>query len=187
MSKKILLIMSDTHIPERAEEIDKLIIDFIKMKTYDIVIHAGDLTDENVLSQIKSFGIKHYIVQGNMDYLDLPEKEIFEVYDIQIGVIHGNQVRPRGNIDALTAIAKEIGVSILISGHTHSPFIIFHPLGVLHINPGSITGAWGGGGGTMIPSFAVIEISEDKIVIVKLYEVIYNKIKLQKEEIFRFI
>lgn len=180
-----MLILSDSHIPERARELDELVLDFIKSKVYDVVVHAGDLTDEYVLHQVKLFGSKCYVVQGNMDYLDLPEDEVFEIYGIKIGVIHGDQVRPRGNIKALTAIAKDLGVQVLISGHTHSPFIVFD-YGVLHINPGSVTGVWGGGGGSMKPSFVEIEISEDRLVYVKLYELINNRIVLARDESYRF-
>ncbi|MEM1559992.1 MAG: metallophosphoesterase [Ignisphaera sp.] len=185
--KKLTLIISDSHIPERAEEIDKYIIDFVKSKLYDIVVHAGDLVGVEVLDTIKSFGSIHYVVQGNMDYLDLPEKEIFEVYGIRIGVIHGDQVRPRGNINALSAIAKNMGVQILISGHTHSPFILFDSSGILHVNPGSITGVWSGSGGSMIPSFIEMEIYENKLVYLKLFELALDKIVLKKEEKFKFV
>lgn len=184
--KKVILIISDSHIPERAYEIDEHIVNFIKSKVYDVVIHAGDLTDEQILDQVKSFGLRCYVVQGNMDYLDLPEKESFEIYGIHIGVVHGDQVRPRGNIKALTAIAKEMNVEILISGHTHSSFIVLDPAGVVHINPGSVTGVWGGGGGSMIPSFIEMEVYENRIVKVRLYELNGNSVVLRKEEKFTF-
>lgn len=186
MDKKRLLIMSDTHIPERAEEIDRKIIEYIALRRYDIAVHAGDLVSEDVLNQIRSFAPTSYVVQGNMDYLHLPESEVFEVYGVPIGVIHGDQVRPRGNIEALTVIAKKLAVSILISGHTHKPFIVFDPRGVLHVNPGSITGVWGGGGGSMIPSFIEIDIYNNKTVDVRLYELISDSIELQREERIRF-
>lgn len=185
--KIVMLIMSDTHIPERALEIDSTIINHIKSTEYDIVVHAGDLTEEYVLNQIKSFGKRHYIVQGNMDYLDLPSEEVFNVYSLKFGVIHGDQVRPRGNIENLSIIAKSLDVSILISGHTHIPFIVFHSTGILHINPGSITGAWGGGGGTMIPSFVETEVYRNGLIIVKLYEFSGNKIELKRIEKYKFI
>ncbi|MEM1644320.1 MAG: YfcE family phosphodiesterase [Ignisphaera sp.] len=185
--KKLLLIISDSHIPERAEEIDEHIINFIRSRFYDVVVHAGDLVEVEVLDLIKSFGSIQYVVQGNMDYLNLPEEEIFEVYGIKIGVIHGDQVRPRGNINALSTIAKNMGVHILISGHTHSPFIVFDPSGILHVNPGSITGVWSGSGGSMTPSFVEMEIYESKLVHLKLYELVLGNLTLKREERFKFV
>ncbi|MEM0489702.1 MAG: YfcE family phosphodiesterase [Ignisphaera sp.] len=184
--KTILLLISDTHIPERASEIDTRIVDYIKLSRYDIVVHAGDLTEEYVIDQIKHFGKHIYVVQGNMDYLDLPEEEVFDVYSIRFGVVHGDQVRPRGNIEALSTIAKRLGASILISGHTHYPFISLDSTGILHINPGSVTGVWGGGGGAMLPSFIELEVYSDGIVVVKLYELIEDKIELKRVENYRF-
>lgn len=185
--RKTLLVISDSHIPERAFRIDEHILSFIRSRNYDIVVHAGDLVDEGVLEQIKGFGSEYYVVQGNMDYLNLPEQERFKVYNVNIGVIHGDQVRPRGNIKALTAIAKDLEVDILISGHTHSPFIVFDPAGVLHINPGSVTGAWGGGGGSFTPSFIEIEmLKEEGIAYIRLYELRQGNIILQREERYKF-
>ncbi len=169
MKRYRLLVVSDTHIPERASsvppEAEKLIEE---QKPYDVVIHAGDLVSEDVLEWLKTLAPRHIVVQGNMDYLDLPERQTIELPSIRIGVVHGHQVRPRGNIEQLTTIAKRMGVHILVSGHTHSPFLVEY-MGILHVNPGSLTGVWGGGGGSMKPSLAIIEV-EDSTVKVTIYE-----------------
>ncbi|MCS7110991.1 MAG: YfcE family phosphodiesterase [Ignisphaera sp.] len=163
------LIIGDSHIRERAEWFPQMFVDHFKNRTYDFVIHTGDLVDYDVIDYVKSLANRAYIVQGNMDYLDLPEHQVFEVFSIPIGVIHGDQARPRGNIAALTRISMSLGVLILVSGHTHTPFIIFNS-GVLHINPGSVTGVWGGGGGSMTPSYVEIEILRSRNVDVRLYQ-----------------
>ncbi|MCI4438203.1 MAG: metallophosphoesterase [Ignisphaera sp.] len=168
--KKLLLVMSDSHIHERADWFPQEFIDIFKHRKYDVVVHAGDLIDYDVLEFVKSLAKEVYIVQGNMDYLsDLPEEAVFDVFGLRVGVVHGDQVRPRGNIHALTAIAKSLGASILISGHTHAPFVTVHE-GVLHVNPGSVTGVWGGGGGSLIPSFIELEISSTGEVTITVYE-----------------
>jgi vacuolar protein sorting-associated protein 29 len=38
---------------------------------------------------------------------------------IRIGVIHGHQCVPNGDLDSLSAIARQMDVDVLISGHTH--------------------------------------------------------------------
>ena len=178
----VLLVMSDSHIHERADWFPKEFLEMFKSRTYDIVVHAGDVVDQDVLEFIKSLGKRVYVVQGNMDYLDLPEEQIFDVFGVRIGVVHGDQVRPRGNIKALTMLAKNMGVSILISGHTHSPFIVVES-GVLHINPGSVTGVWGGGGGSLTPSFIELEIYSDGKAFVKLHELVKGVVKTRSETI----
>ena len=56
-------------------------------------------------------------------------------------MIHGHQVLPWGDIDALTNVQRELGCDILLSGHTHQ-------IGIkakdkkFYINPGSISGAF---------------------------------------------
>jgi putative phosphoesterase len=179
------LVIGDSHIHERADEFPEKFVAYFKNRKYDFVIHTGDLIDYDVLEYVKSLASSAYIVQGNMDYIDLPEHEIFELFGISIGVIHGDQVRPRGNITGLTRMARSLGVSILISGHTHTPFILFDS-GILHINPGSVTGVWGGGGGTMTPSFIELKVLDTKRVDITLYQLENNEIRLLKEESILF-
>ena len=169
-----VLILGDSHIHDRADEIPGEFMDIFASGSYEIVIHTGDLVDPDVLSLVKKLGRRQYVVRGNMDYLDLPKQAVFEVGGVKIGVVHGDQVRPRGNIEALTRIAKTINVNVLVSGHTHAPFITEHE-GVIHVNPGSVTGVWGGGGGSMRPSFIEMTVMDDKID-VELYELVNNRV-----------
>ncbi|MEM0026480.1 MAG: YfcE family phosphodiesterase [Ignisphaera sp.] len=182
MERYLILVMSDSHIHERADWFPNEFVELFKNRRYDVVIHAGDVVDQDVLDYVKSLGKKTYVVQGNMDYLDLPEEEIVDVFGVKIGVVHGDQVRPRGNIGALTMIAKSVGASILVSGHTHSPFITVDS-GVLHVNPGSITGVWGGGGGSFKPSFIEIELYRNWVARIVLYEIEKGRIVTREETV----
>ncbi len=179
-------MISDSHIPDRASEIPSRIRTFIEGKSYDIVVHAGDFIDYKVIEYVRTLGREVYMVQGNMDYVNLPEKEVFEIFGIGIGVIHGDQVHPRGNIPNLSRIARELNVRILISGHTHAPNIVFDS-GILHINPGSITGVWGGGGGSLIPTFIELTINSDGLTFIDLYALRENNIKLYTKECIKFL
>lgn len=153
-----MLVVSDSHIPDRADEIPREITDFIEeSKPYDIVVHAGDLTSRGTLEYFSSLGSKAYIVQGNMDWLDLPESEVFEVHRVKIGVIHGDQVYPRGDLKGLTRIAASLGVRVLVWGHTHKP-LLAKVGNVIHINPGSITGAYSGTGASYGPSLVIANV-----------------------------
>lgn len=170
MDRALGLVMSDSHIPERAEWFPRKFLEIFEGKRYDFVVHAGDLVSSEVLEFLRGLSRRLYVVMGNMDYLyHLPESERFEVLGVPIGVVHGDQVRPRGNIDALTQLAKYMEVSVLISGHTHSPFVTVKDE-ILHVNPGSVTGVWGGGGGSMRPSFVELEVAEGGLLRAMLYE-----------------
>lgn len=163
-----ILVVSDTHIPYRAQKVPDSMLRLISNLEYDVVVHAGDLCEKSVLEWLKSLGGELYVVQGNMDYLPLPETAKFQADDVYIGVVHGHQVYPRGNLEKLTGIARKMGVHILISGHTHYPLVSLHH-GILHVNPGSLTGVWGGGGGSMKPSLAHITIKGCNVH-VEIYE-----------------
>jgi len=165
-----VLAVSDTHIPERATRIPRELEEFVSRRGYDVVVHAGDLVEEGVLDFLRSLGREVYAVRGNMDYLRLPRYARFEVGGVAFGVFHGDGIYPRGSIPLLSKVAVKLGVGVLISGHTHAPFVAYDKVGVVHVNPGSLTGVWGGGGGSGVPSLAEIALLEGGRVLVELYE-----------------
>jgi hypothetical protein len=173
-----VLAIGDTHIPRRASWLPKEISTFLSSEKFDIVICTGDLTDKRVLDYFDALAEKFVVVKGNMDWLDLPEHEVLK--EIKTGVIHGDQVYPRGNRNQLAKMAKKLGVDVLITGHTHSPDI--HMKDVLLLNPGSATGAWGGGGGSLKPSFMLLRIKDLEITI-ELYE-LEDRLKCTQKEVF---
>ncbi len=175
-----ILIIGDAHIPDRAYEVPRPIEEFIdRNKPFDIAVYTGDFTGEEVYEWFKTLGKRVYAVEGNMDYLQLPMYEVFEVSDIRFGVIHGDQVYPRGNVKKLSKIAKKLNVSVLFSGHTHAPFIKVYE-NVLHVNPGSLTGVWGGGGGSGIPSLIIVLLRSKEELELQLYELVDEELKLRK-------
>ncbi len=133
----ILGLISDTHIPERANELPKKVLEIFE--EVDLILHSGDITDQSVLDKLNEIApVK--AVQGNMDRaygLDLPKNIVLEIENKKVGVIHG-QVYPRGDTQQLYYTAKELEVDILVSGHSHQPQIE-QIKNVLLLNPGSPT------------------------------------------------
>ncbi|MCX8184151.1 MAG: YfcE family phosphodiesterase [Sulfolobales archaeon] len=171
---------SDSHIPERAEWLPKSVEQYVLSEKFDVVIHAGDVVDEELIEFFRKYvSSELYVVRGNMDYLKLPRYVKIAVEGVDLGVIHGDRVYPRGNIAALTRAAITLKTKLLISGHTHTSFIVYDRSGVLHVNPGSITGVWSGVGGSGVPSFAELRVSS-KTVTVALYEILGDTL-IQKE------
>ena len=130
-------VISDTHIPERAEKIPDIVFDIFK--DVDIILHAGDLVSTDVLKQLEKVAPTR-CVQGNMDKyygLDLPKNHIITVESYKIGLNHG-EVYPRGDTQQLKYIALELDVDILITGHTHWAFIKKLE-NIILLNPGSPT------------------------------------------------
>jgi len=114
-----VLLIGDTHIPDRAEAIPRPLLEYIEnLKPWDIVGFTGDLTSEEILEWTRSLGRQVYVVRGNMDYLPLPKHSIFNIGDIVFGITHGDGVYPRGDIVKLSRQAQELGVQVFMTGHT---------------------------------------------------------------------
>ena len=130
-------VISDTHIPERAEKIPEAVFDIFK--DVEMILHAGDLVSTAVLHELENLA-PTLCVQGNVDKmcgLKLPKRETIKVDNVKIGIDHG-EVYPRGDTLQLKYIGMEMGVDVLITGHTHTPFI--KEVGkMLLLNPGSPT------------------------------------------------
>ena len=48
-----------------------------------------------------------------------PDQKVVTVGQFRIGLTHGHQVVPWGDIESLSLIQRQLDVDILISGHTH--------------------------------------------------------------------
>ena len=118
---KRVLVISDTHIPERAKKLPE---QFVKeIQPPDIILHAGDFTNLEVLEQLKKLG-KVYAVWGNMDDGNikklLPETEILEMEGKKIGIYHG--------YGALDGLEKKVydkfdkKLDVIVFGHSHTPY-----------------------------------------------------------------
>ena len=116
-------VISDTHIPDRAEVIPQQIID--DFKNVDMIIHAGDFADVATLNQLKNLCPKLVGVAGNMDAAQikdkLPEKYILKIGKFKIGITHGIG-HPDGLVDLLGRIFKNDSVDAILFGHSHKPF-----------------------------------------------------------------
>ncbi|PIP20644.1 MAG: YfcE family phosphodiesterase [Candidatus Omnitrophica bacterium CG23_combo_of_CG06-09_8_20_14_all_40_11] len=132
-------VIADTHIPDCGKEIPQQILE--AFKKVDMVIHAGDLVDLNVLDKLKAVCKNVRAVWGNMDSYEvrkeLPEKEIIELGNYKIGIIHGYG-HPNKLIDLVTGIFKNDFINLIIFGHSHSA--LNEKRGnIIYFNPGSPT------------------------------------------------
>ncbi len=130
-------VISDTHIPERATKIPEVVFEIFK--DVELILHGGDLVSMTVLHELENLA-PTLCVQGNMDRmygLKFPKNEIINVNDVNIGIDHG-EVYPRGDTQQLKYLGLEMGVDVLITGHTHVPFIKEVDKMIL-LNPGSPT------------------------------------------------
>lgn len=87
-----------------------------------------------------------------------------EICGLKIGVIHGHQIIPWGDEEALFNKATEMGAEVLVSGHTHELKFSEHK-GVHFINPGSMTGAYSTQCIDSVPSFIILEIKQHEVIV----------------------
>ncbi|MEM2110199.1 MAG: YfcE family phosphodiesterase [Candidatus Odinarchaeota archaeon] len=179
-----LLVLGDLHIPGRAREINPYIREYLNRnkQSYELILCTGDLTSAKILDYLSTLG-EFIVVRGNMDNIELPEYIVRTVHGLKLGLIHGDQVYPRGDCEMLSKIAKRLGVKILISGHTHSSFAIQYDKTIL-LNPGSVTGAWGGGDYSGIPEFMEADFTEDRVLTVYVHSLPQDRI-VSVEHIFK--
>jgi hypothetical protein len=131
-------VISDTHIPINTLNISGEIKKHFK--DVDLIIHAGDLIDLSVITELKKIA-PVAAVAGNMDnhnvQAKLPKKEVIKIGKFQIGLIHdpGNIKKKAEVLNNNFAHEK---LDIVIYGHTHTPKCeIFK--NVVFFNPGSAT------------------------------------------------
>jgi len=153
-----IVVVSDNH--GLVKELEDIYFRYKNEASY--FFHCGD-SEMDELHPI----IKHYkTVNGNCDDHAFPREYVFNIEDKKILVIHGHYHSVKYNLNSLYLYALEIGVDIVLFGHTHFPLVDYHK-NITFINPGSILANRGIRG----RSYAVIEINND-LIKVKHYDMI---------------
>lgn len=147
MSKK-LGIISDTHNKLRPEVLEIL-------KTCDCILHAGDVTKEEILDQIRFLG-NLYVVRGNNDG-GLGEKYC-KVLKFEINGVNFVMAHERRHL-----IGQTEGADVAVFGHTHKYFEE-QSENLLWLNPGSCGYPRFGGAVTM----AVMQMEDGKYHVEKI-------------------
>ncbi len=133
---KRIVAIADTHFGPADIRLPTEVVDAFKKA--DIIVHAGDFTCSDMLKYMQSMG-DFRGVQGNMDSKSirvlLPERLVFEVNGLKIGVIHGEQ-GPAGFIDRVSATMNDLKCQLVICAHIHNPFIEKRG-NTVYLNPGS--------------------------------------------------
>ena len=114
----------------------------------------------------------------------MPETKVVKIGAFQLGLVHGHQIVPWGDSEALGAMQRQLDCDILISGHTHI-FSAYEAEGKLFINPGSATGAFSPSfclDKEPTPSFVLMDVQAQQRVVVYVYELVGEEVKVKKIE-----
>ncbi len=131
--------MSDTHLPRRAKELPRELLD--QVARADVVIHAGDWVDTATLDLLEARSHRLIGVYGNNDGPELrsrlPEVAYAELGGLRLGVVHETgaaQGRERRCAERFPEL------DVLVFGHSHIPWDSTSADGRLRLlNPGSPT------------------------------------------------
>jgi putative phosphoesterase len=136
-----IAVLADTHV-NTLEHLPKKIIDAIS--TVDLIIHAGDFTDVQVLKELKQLR-EVKAVQGNMDSMELktvlPVKEIVEIGNKRVGITHGSG-SPWGIEERVRKMFESDRIDIIVYGHSHQSQNKVAD-DILLFNPGKATDSFG--------------------------------------------
>lgn len=139
-----IAVVGDTH--GRIEAITRE----LKKTTFNHLIFTGDFySDAKRISYHVQTGFDG--VLGNCDPYDhsLQEELLLEIFDKKIYVVHGHQYNVKRDLNRLFYRAQELGVHIVIYGHTHMANCEYIE-DILFINPGSPSRPRGGSERTYI-------------------------------------
>ncbi|WP_096423341.1 metallophosphoesterase family protein [Microcella alkaliphila] len=138
-----LLLISDTHLPVRANELQPQVWQLVDEA--DLVIHAGDWVDEATVDALAGRASRLVGVAGNNDgpaiWKRLGEVAHVEVEGVRIAVIHetGAAAGREKRCDERFGSGSSDPADLLVFGHSHIPWDSTTPGGLRLLNPGSPT------------------------------------------------
>ena len=137
--------MGDCHIPHKSSDIPEQFKSLLVPGKLDYVICTGNICNAETKTWIESLSPSKdssVFVSGDADEVPgLSERQCVTIGGFKFGIIHGHQVVPWGDLEALGTVQRELECDVLIFGHTHTEKILAQN-GIFFLNPGSITGAY---------------------------------------------
>lgn len=137
-------IISDTHVPTRADEVPSWVVD--ELGRADHTIHAGDFDSRKAYGRIESLANGLTAVRGNTDSptIDLPRIATVEIGGVTFAVTHGSGSPTGWAQRVVETVGAESGDRdrdpVAVAGHTHE--VVDETVdGTQILNPGSATGA----------------------------------------------
>ena len=163
MNPELVLVVGDMFVPQRSPDIDEQFKSILIPNKLQHVLSLGNIGSRESYDWLKSLSNDFHSVKGDFDEGDIPEKECVHIGDFNVGLIHGHQVLPWGDLESLANVQRSLGCDLL-SGHTHKTSIKVKE-NKLYINPGSISGAFSPLIEDTIPSFILMVLQGEEAII----------------------
>ena len=128
-----LAVISDTHLPRGSRVLPQACLE--QLATADAILHAGDLIELSILSELERIGPPVHAVRGNVDSAELqarlPLTRVVIVDGARIAMVHDGGPADR-RLDRLRRRFPD--ADAVVFGHSHMPlheerdgFAIFNP------------------------------------------------------------
>jgi putative phosphoesterase len=134
------LVLADTHLGAgRGERLVSLLGD--RLRRASAILHAGDITDASVLTELERFAPVHAVLGNNDHGLNLPVQRVVELGGCRIAMVHDS-----GDAAGRSARLQRWfpDADAVVFGHSHLPWHEVHRRDgdghvQHHLNPGSAT------------------------------------------------
>jgi putative phosphoesterase len=155
-----LVILSDTHVPQRARALPDAV--WAAIDRADVVVHAGDWNGIPLLDEVEARAHRLIAVRGNNDGPEfddrLPEVARAEVAGIAFAVVHDTGPAEKRERRAEREFSD---ADVLVFGHSHIPWDTVSPRGLRLLNPGSPTDRRRQPSGTYLTAIAEAGVLRD--------------------------
>ncbi|TFK26019.1 Metallo-dependent phosphatase [Coprinopsis marcescibilis] len=133
------------------------------------ILCTGNVCDKETYEYLRTISPDVDVVKGDYD-----ESSVF----LSSVTVQHNTV---GDVESLGAIARQMDVDVLVSGHTHI-FQAIENNNKFLVNPGPASGAWSGVfTSDPISSFALMDI-QGNVVVTYVYQLIEGEVRVEKIE-----
>jgi len=170
MASRLILVIGDLFIPDRAPDIPQKFKKLLTPGKIGQVLCLGNLTDKETYDFLRATAPDLQIVKGDFDTdaTNLALSKVVQHGGLRIGFTHGHTIIPQGDADSLLISARQMDVDVLLWGGTHK-FEAYELEGKFFVNPGSATGAfstgWQAEGEEPTPSFCLMDVQGDVLVL----------------------
>ncbi|KAI9739391.1 MAG: Vacuolar protein sorting-associated protein 29 [Claussenomyces sp. TS43310] len=163
MSSRLVLVIGDLHIPDRALDIPSKFKKLLTPGKIGQTLCLGNLTDKPTYEYLRGLSPDLKIVRGiyDVDAHSLPLSQVVTHGSLRIGFMEGFTAVGREEADLLLAEANKLDVDVLCWGGTHR-FDAYEYGDKFFVNPGSATGAmsigWQADNEEVVPSFCLMDV-----------------------------
>jgi len=139
----LVLTIGDFHIPSRVAAVPLKFRELLVPGKIQRVLCTGNLCNKETEEFLKVICPQVQITKGDMDNVqsEYPERCVTNVGQLSFGLCHGHQLIPWNDTNSLAALRRDMGVDVLVVGHSHSLKMTETIDGGLIIDPGTATGA----------------------------------------------